>query len=87
MPVEPGVGFNVIALKPGGSHKFSAGESLRLCSLATGKLSVKTTGGPGSDTEFRIGPNGMFKVPPGMACVVRNRVYVDAVLHVTTVDI
>lgn len=80
------MGFNVVTLKPGGSHRFAAGESLRLCSLATGKLSVKTTGAD-ADAEFRIGPNGMFKVAPGAACVVRNRVYVDAVVHVTTVDV
>lgn len=85
MPIEEGIGFNVVTLKPGGAHKFPAGQSLRLCSLATGKLSVKMAQ-EGGDAGFQIGPNGMFKVLPGVVAGVRNRVYVDAVLHVTTVE-
>lgn len=86
VPIMGGVGFNVINLKPGGSHKFPAQQSLRLCSLATGKLSVKVEQ-EGGDAGFQIGPNGMFRVLPGAAASVRNRVYIDAVLHVTTVEI
>lgn len=85
VPVAPGIAFNVITLKPGGVHKFPAQQSLRLCSLAAGKLSVKLeqeSGGVG----FQMGPNGMFKVYPGTAASVRNRLYVDAVLHVSTIE-
>ncbi|SPN98955.1 uncharacterized protein DNG_01994 [Cephalotrichum gorgonifer] len=95
--VEPGVGFNLITLKPGGFHKFKPEDSLRLCSLSTGKLSVKIEAPGGSEDKgeaaaggelsFRIGPNGMFKVRPGATCSVQNRVYVDAVLHVTSIEV
>ena len=86
MPVVPGVGFNVITLKPGGSHKFPATQSLlRLCSLATGKVSVKLEH-EGGDATFSMGPNGLFKVMPGATASVRNRLYIDAVLHVSTIE-
>lgn len=85
VPVAPGIAFNVITLKPGGRHKFPAQQSLRLCSLATGKLSVRMEQESG-DVGFQIGPNGMFKVYPGTVASVRNRLYIDAVLHISTVD-
>ena len=85
VPVMQGVGFNVITIKPGGSHKFRADQSLRLCSLAAGKLSVKVVQ-DGDDLGFRIGPNGMFRVLPGTVASVVNRLYIDSVLHVTTVE-
>ena len=85
VPVMEGVGFNVITLKPGGSHKFPADQSLRLYSLAAGKLSVKLVH-EGDESGFRIGPNGMFRVLPGTVASVMNRLYIDSVLHVSTVE-
>ncbi|KAK3389346.1 hypothetical protein B0H63DRAFT_463461 [Podospora didyma] len=52
---------------------------MRICSVGTGKVSVQLGGEP----EFVIGPHGMFKVKPGVACVVRNTMYLDATLHMT----
>ncbi|MBE3045666.1 hypothetical protein IMZ48_24590 [Candidatus Bathyarchaeota archaeon] len=86
VPVMEGVGFNVITIKPGGSHKFRADQSLRLCSLAAGKLSVKMMVQDGCESGFSIGPNGMFRVLPGTVASVMNRLYLDAVLHVSTVE-
>ncbi|KAK4152330.1 hypothetical protein C8A00DRAFT_44588 [Chaetomidium leptoderma] len=49
----------------------------RLCSVAVGKVRVKI----GDEAEFVVGPHGMFKVKAGVACSVRNGLYLDAVLH------
>ncbi|KAH7630889.1 hypothetical protein B0T09DRAFT_126534 [Sordaria sp. MPI-SDFR-AT-0083] len=51
----------------------------RLVSVATGKLRVKV----GDEPEVMIGQHGMFRIEPGQACTIENRVYVDATLHVT----
>jgi hypothetical protein len=82
IPVTPDVGFNVLILKPGQQNKWEAKDGvIRLCSMATGKLRVKM----GDDgLEFQVGPNGMFKIRPGATVLVTNRLYVDAVVHVTT---
>lgn len=56
-------------------------EKTRICSLAAGKLSVEFDEG----TEFTIGPHGLFKIKPGVACSVQNRLYIDAILHMSTV--
>ncbi|KAK1564224.1 uncharacterized protein LY79DRAFT_530315 [Colletotrichum navitas] len=81
--VSEDIFFNVIVVKPGDSHYWPAdADKVRICSLAMGKLKVKL-----DNTEpFQMGPNGMFKLKPGMACTVENRLYVDAVVHVTTVS-
>ncbi|OHW98348.1 hypothetical protein CSPAE12_03130 [Colletotrichum incanum] len=81
--VSEDISFNVIVIKPGDSHQWPAeAEKVRICSLATGKLKVKL-----DNTEpFQMGPNGMFKLKSGMACTVENRLYIDAVVHITTVS-
>lgn len=69
----------MLVIKPGTTHRFtSAADRMRLCSVATGKVKVKTLG-----QDFDVGPNGMFQVKPGKTCVVENRLYGDATLHVT----
>ncbi|KAK1965343.1 hypothetical protein LY78DRAFT_637730 [Colletotrichum sublineola] len=81
--VSEDISFNVIVIKPGDSHHWPAeADKVRICSLATGKVKVKL-----DNTElFQMGPNGMFKLKPEMTCTVENRLYVDAVVHVTTVS-
>ncbi|KAK0371256.1 hypothetical protein CLIM01_11395 [Colletotrichum limetticola] len=81
--VSEEISFNVIVIKPGESHEWTAEpEKVRICSLAAGKLKVKL-----ENTEpFSMGPNGMFKMKPGTTCTVLNRLYIDAVVHVTTVS-
>ncbi|KAK9792801.1 hypothetical protein SCARD494_06669 [Seiridium cardinale] len=77
--IGPGVGFHVLVVKPGTSHRFEPIASrLRLCSIAGGKVRVKTV-----DQEFHLGPNGMFQVKPDTSCVVDNRLYGNATIHVT----
>lgn len=76
------VTFRVETIRAGSVLRFEAeaGNS-RLCSVAAGKLRVRV----GEEPEFVIGPQGAFKIKPGLAGSATNRLYVDAVLHVTTV--
>jgi hypothetical protein len=77
------VGFNVLVLKPGQQNQWEPETGVvRFCSMATGKLTVKMAR---EGLEFQVGPNGMFKIRPGAAALVTNRLYVDAVVHITTI--
>ncbi|TEA12434.1 54S ribosomal protein L2 [Colletotrichum sidae] len=80
--VSEDIAFNVLVIKPGASHQWTEeDDKIRICSLAVGKVHVKL-----DQTEpFQIGPNGMFKLKPSVACTVENRLYIDAVIHVTSV--
>ncbi|KAM0283721.1 hypothetical protein ACHAQH_002310 [Verticillium albo-atrum] len=81
IPISPDVSFNVVVLKPGGTTHWAALEGqLRVCSVAAGKVRVKL-----DDTEFVLGPNGMFKIRAGAKCSATNRLYLDAVLHISTI--
>jgi hypothetical protein len=76
------ISFHVVVIKPGLFHQWGALSSkLRVCSLASGKLKVRV-----GDQGFVMGPNGVFKIKAGVAARAENRLYVDAVLHVSTVD-
>jgi mannose-6-phosphate isomerase-like protein (cupin superfamily) len=78
--VSEDISFNVIVLKPGSaSHWKVEDDKLRTCSIAAGKVRV-TMG----EQTFQMGPNGMFVVRPGQACKVENRLYLDSVVHCTT---
>ncbi|KAH6846985.1 hypothetical protein B0I37DRAFT_374044 [Chaetomium sp. MPI-CAGE-AT-0009] len=82
VPITDGTTFQVVQVPPGGSMRWAAvGSGTRLCSVARGTVRVRL---PDRD-EFPIGPNGMWKVGPGVACAVVNTSRVGAVLHVTTV--
>ncbi|RGP81792.1 hypothetical protein FLONG3_96 [Fusarium longipes] len=79
--VSEDISFNVIVLKPGtSSHWNVEDDKLRTCSVAAGKVRV-TMG----EQTFQLGPNGMFVVRPGQSCKVENRIYVDSVVHCTTI--
>ncbi|CAJ0541255.1 Ff.00g079590.m01.CDS01 [Fusarium sp. VM40] len=79
--VSEDISFNVIVLKPGSaSHWKVEDDKLRTCSVAAGKVRV-TMG----EQTFQLGPNGMFVVRPGQACKVENRLYLDSVVHCTTI--
>lgn len=54
---------------------------LRTCSVASGKVKITMAG-----KTFQMGPNGVFVVRPGQACKVENRLYIDAVVHCTTIE-
>ena len=73
--------FNIVAIKPGDKAKWEAHESqLRTCSVAAGKIDVQISG-----RKFAMGPNSVFIIRPGEACVATNKLYIDATLHCTTV--
>ena len=75
------LGFQVLVIRPGTFHSWKDSgntNKLRLCSVASGKVRVKMHG-----QDFMVGPNGMFKVGPGIDCVTMNPLYIDATLHVS----
>ncbi|KAH6692535.1 hypothetical protein F5X68DRAFT_201085 [Plectosphaerella plurivora] len=80
--ISPDIGFNVATIKPGSSYKLEANPRiLRVCSVASGKLRVKL-----DENKFQIGCNGVFKVRGGSKLTVENRLYVDSVLHITSIS-
>ncbi|KAI5927521.1 hypothetical protein F4810DRAFT_648170 [Camillea tinctor] len=73
------ISFQVITIKPGTAHSFDPTMTkLRLCSVASGKVKVKVAG-----QEFDMGPNGMFKVSPGVTATAMNMLYIDVTIHVS----
>ncbi|KAK7419703.1 hypothetical protein QQZ08_010716 [Neonectria magnoliae] len=79
--VSEDVSFNVLVIKPGSvSHWSVEDDKLRTVSVAAGKVMVTLSG-----KTFRLGPNGMFIVRPGQVCKVENRLYIDSVMHCTTI--
>ncbi|KAH8645437.1 hypothetical protein BX600DRAFT_478123 [Xylariales sp. PMI_506] len=82
LKVGPDVGFHVVVIKPGSTHRFEAASNkIRVCSVAAGKVKVKMV-----EQDFELGPNGMFRVKPDTGCAVQNRMYGDATLHVTVLS-
>lgn len=53
---------------------------LRICTLASGKISVNVQ----DEAAFKIGPQGVFKLAPGVSGGVLNVAGVDAVLHISS---
>ncbi|KAH6856052.1 hypothetical protein B0I37DRAFT_395880 [Chaetomium sp. MPI-CAGE-AT-0009] len=78
VPVCEDVAFRVDTVLAGHSLALEAdAHKTRLCSVAAGKVRVRI----GDEAEFVVGPHGMFKVKPGVRCVVRNGLYLGAVVH------
>lgn len=74
--------FFARALRPGGTLRFaSSGAARRLVSVAMGKLHVQLDGEP----IFMLATHGLFKIRPGVGCVVANEACVTAVVHVTSI--
>lgn len=78
--VSADVLFRVEVITSGSSTRRVADRGrMRVCSVAAGKVRVRVEG----EDEFSVGLHGMFKVRAGKACVVQNRLYEDAVLHIS----
>lgn len=76
--------FVVHVLALDGSLQLDAEPSgVRLCSLTAGKVMVEL----GRNSPFLIGPHGMFKLMPAMSAQVSNASELDAVIHVSAVQI
>lgn len=83
IPVSADVSFRVDTIKSGHKLEFEATSSkARYCSVASGKLRISI----GDQPEFIIGPHGVFKIKPGAKASAQNRLYIDSVLHVISVD-
>ena len=80
--IDHNMSYRVQVLQPGAVIAFpSEATSMRTCSVARGKLRV-TVG----DAKFVIGTNGLFKVLPGVQFSVENRLYIDACIHITSLN-
>ncbi|KAH8899751.1 hypothetical protein GQ53DRAFT_815811 [Thozetella sp. PMI_491] len=85
VPVCDDVGFRVDTIKSGTTlHIESDRNKTRICSIATGKLTIRIKGE--HEQEFTIGPHGMFRVKAGVSCAVTNRLYSDGILHTTVLS-
>ncbi len=51
-----------------------------MCLLVSGKVKVRFQDEP----EFIMGQQGMFRINPGRTCAVENRLYINAVLHISS---
>ncbi|KAL2193456.1 hypothetical protein P885DRAFT_45425 [Corynascus similis CBS 632.67] len=78
VPVCDDVAFRVDTVQPSHELRLEAeADKTRLCSVAAGKVRVTI----GAEPEFAVSPHGLFKIPPGAACTVRNGLCFDAVVH------
>jgi hypothetical protein len=76
------VSFGLKTVKASKECKFAAEPGTVVAiAVATGKVQVEIQGAE----LFSIGPHGVWKVKPGQECSVRNLLYGDAVLHITTI--
>lgn len=79
--VSRDVTFEVKSIKSGNNLELKADQAnTRYCTLASGKLYVKVE----EQEPFTIGPHGLFKIAPGSAAKIQNRLYIDSVLHIST---
>ncbi|KAH7165648.1 hypothetical protein EDB81DRAFT_639428 [Dactylonectria macrodidyma] len=82
VPVSEDISFNVVIIKPGSSKHWGVEcNKLRTVSVAAGKVKVTI-----DEKTFQLGPNGMFIVRPGQTCKVDNRLYIDSMVHCTTIE-
>jgi hypothetical protein len=78
--VSEDAAFRVEVVSSGASLRWTAyPDRMRICSVGAGKVKVRIQG----EEEFDLGPHGMFRLLPGLSCVVLNKLYGDAVLHVS----
>ena len=78
------VSFHVEVVRPGQTVTLPMnGQSVRNCSLASGKLRVRLS--ERGEADFSLSVDSIFTVLPGAECVVENRQTSVAKLHVTSV--
>ncbi|KAK0742798.1 hypothetical protein B0T18DRAFT_170317 [Schizothecium vesticola] len=75
------VSLSTQVISSSGAFSFTPdGNKTRVCVIIGGKLKVQV----GDEKEFVIGQRGMFRISPGVKCLVLNTTYIDAMLQVTT---
>ncbi|KUI68037.1 hypothetical protein VM1G_03627 [Cytospora mali] len=84
IPVCGEATFRVVIIRSGHVHHFKPqSDTTRLCSIASGKLSVNMDG----EDTFTIGSHGMFRILPGFGCLVESEIYDDVIVHVTSINV
>ena len=66
----------------GRSFGFPLETFVRVCYVVSGKLRVHIDG-----ADFAIGKGGMWRVTGLGSCIVANRSYEDAIIHITYVKL
>lgn len=75
--------FTSLTITSGNTHRLPTDRfRTQSCSLLSGKLRVTLNDG---ENKFVVGPRGMFTITPGTTCLLENRNYMDATVHVTAV--
>ncbi|KUI58926.1 hypothetical protein VP1G_06181 [Cytospora mali] len=84
IPVCGEAAFRVVIIRSGHVHHFKPqSDTTRLCSIASGKLSVHMDG----EDPFTIGSHGMFRILPDFGCLVESEIYDDVIVHVTSINV
>ncbi|ROW08539.1 hypothetical protein VPNG_06190 [Cytospora leucostoma] len=84
IPVCNEAAFRVEVIRSGHVYHFTPQkDTIRLCSLAAGKIAVNMDG----EDRFTIGTHGMFRILPESGCLVENEIYDDVTLHVTSIKV
>lgn len=79
--ISPDLLFRVETIKSGYTSEIELDpKNTRYCSVASGKVRVMIEGQP----DLTIGSHGLFKIMPAKKVRVQNRLYFDAVLHIST---
>ncbi|OBT67434.1 hypothetical protein VE03_02986 [Pseudogymnoascus sp. 23342-1-I1] len=72
--------FAIHTILGGRSFGFPLETFVRICYVVSGKLQVQVDG-----ADFAIGKGGMWRVTTLGSCVVGNRSYEDAIIHITSI--
>ncbi|KAM7212089.1 hypothetical protein V8F06_012518 [Rhypophila decipiens] len=74
--------FRVVHVTPGHDLRLDPDmHKRRIIAVANGIVHVRIQGGE----EFQLGSSGICKINPGMRCVLLNKQYAGAVLHIFTI--
>ena len=82
LQIADNVSLTSSVITSGSTYSFAADPNkIRACVLLAGKVKVDVDG----EAQFTVGPQGVFRIAPGVGCSVHNHFYVDATMQITTV--
>lgn len=87
MRVSRDVLFEVKTIKSGHTLDLEVDRTrARYCSIAVGKLHFTITEQSIGEETLIVGTHGLVTIWPGMSARIQNRLYVDSLVHISTVD-